>query len=477
MRDLESEPEVGAVYRVSDLVGDLRAVCAEAFGRVWVEGEVSELHRSRPGHLYFALKDDAAVLRAVLFRSAAARSEVELEEGAYVRVRAQLDVYPERGQLQLVVDRVVPAGEGALRVAFERLKQRLQAEGVFDAAHKRPLPAAPCRIGLITSIGGAALHDFLRALRRRGAHLDIVVYDARVQGEQAWREIVRGLHRLGSVPGIEVVVLARGGGSLQDLWTFNREELVRAIFECETPVISAIGHETDWVLTDGVADARAATPTAAAELVCPDAAHLRRVIEGLATRLVRAQGGRVASLAQHLRGLERGLIHPRQRLAAARQRLDGLRALLMRRSDRGLSARRDRWILALRRLEGALERPVAPRRERLERSRAGLGAGVDRARERASTRLGALGARLDALSPLGVLARGYSIARRQADGVILRSSQDVEAGASLAITLADGEVRASVTATVGSQRTGGSGDRGSSDPGDRAPGDRGVGSR
>ncbi len=282
---VDQEP---AVVQVGQLVVELRDALREDFSGLWVEGEISSLHRSRPGHVYFDLVDEDGQLRCALFRRSAERVRFDLEDGQRVRVHASVDVYPERGSLQLIVDEVRPAGEGALRLAFEKLRQRLIDEGLFDEAHKQELPFMPARVGLVTSVGGAAIHDFARGLRRRGAGLELVVYDARVQGENAWRELVRGLHLLDAQPGIEVIVLARGGGSIEDLWAFNREELVRAIFEVGTPVVSAVGHEVDLVLSDLVADARASTPTAAAELVAPDRAQLFVQLRGLEQALAQA---------------------------------------------------------------------------------------------------------------------------------------------------------------------------------------------
>src|SRR5262245_53603726 len=230
----DSGPEVG--LSVGELLVLARENLRDGLGEVVVEGEIASLYRSRPGHLYFDLKDERAILRAVLFRGdqlamlPLERGLVEPENGMLVRARGRLDVYPERGALQLIVRALAPVGEGALRVAFERLRSALAAEGLFDATHKKPLPFLPRRIGLVTSAQGAAIHDFVRALRRRCCAAEVLLYDARVQGEGAWRELVRGLHLLASRPGVDVIVLARGGGSLEDLWNFNREEPVRAGF-------------------------------------------------------------------------------------------------------------------------------------------------------------------------------------------------------------------------------------------------------
>jgi exodeoxyribonuclease VII large subunit len=392
------------ILAVSELVGLLRDSLREGFGEVVVEGEIASLFRSRPGHLYFDLVDQYALLRAVMFRGAQlgadTESEFEPEDGMLVRARGRLDVYPDRGALQLVVSELAPCGAGALKAAFERLRARLEAEGLFEPEHKKPLPLLSRRIGLVTSIQGAAIHDFVRALRKRCAASEVVLVDARVQGDGAWRELVRGLHLLDADPSVDVIVLARGGGSLEDLWNFNREELVRAVFELETPVVSAVGHEVDWVLTDLVADARAATPTAAAALVAPDAARLLQRIDELEARLAARARARLRDAKLRLEMMRRALVHPAQRLRELGRRLAELRARLT--------------------------------------------TAVGRRRERAAARLAALAGRLDALSPLAVLSRGYSLVIREADGRILREASGASVGDAILVRLARGGLRATV---------------------------------
>ncbi len=426
MRDWVEAAE-GRALTVSELVERLREALFEEFGEVWVEGEIASLHRSRPGHFYFDLKDSDAQLRAVIFRRGASELAFEPEEGMQVRVRARPDIYAQRGSLQLVVSRLEPCGEGALRLAFEQMKMRLAAEGLFDPEHKQELPFLPRRIGLVTSQQGAAIHDFLRGLRRRFPAVEVLLYDARVQGEGAWREVVRGLHLLDTRPGVDVIVVTRGGGSIEDLWTFNREELVRAIFELRTPVVSAIGHEVDLVLTDLVADARAATPTSAAELVVPDAAALLREVSALGAQLTQRQRIRLQALRHRLESLSRGLVHPAQRLAELGRRLGDARARLFHAVDH----ERERDSIRLSHLGGRLGRAVQ-----------GL-------QQRQGARVEALGGRLQALSPLAVLGRGYGIVRRESDGAILKSSEQVRVGESIGVRLAQGALRASVTETAG----------------------------
>ena len=427
MRDLFENAEPQVVVGVSELIDQLRDTLQESFGELWVEGEIGSLHVSRPGHIYFDLKDEDGQLRCVCFRNSARRLRFDPEEGMRVRARARPDIYHERGALQLLVEDLVPAGEGALRLQFEQLKQRLHADGVFDESHKRPLPAWPERrkalLRFVIVGGGPAVHDFVRGARRRAVPAEILIVDSRVQGEGAWREVVRGLHLLDADPRVQVIVLARGGGSLEDLWTFNREELVRAIFEVETPVVSAIGHEVDVVLSDLVADLRAATPTAAAELVLPDGVALARQIEELRARLLRRQRHSLERQRERLEGLRRGLVHPAERLAAQAQRLAAARARLGLAAGRGLERRGS--------LVTALER--------------NLGQGLRGGLERRAGRLRTAGARLDALSPLAVLGRGYSVTRRSQGGAILRSHRDAPAGSDIDVRLSSGRLRATVT--------------------------------
>jgi exodeoxyribonuclease VII large subunit len=425
MWDLLEAPE-GRTLSVSELVARLRTALVDEFGALWIEGEIASLHRSRAGHVYFDLKDPDAQLRAVIFRRSAVELPFQPQEGMQVLAHARLDVYPERGLLQLIVEELKPRGEGALRLAFEQLKVRLAAEGLFDPEHKKPLPFMPRCIGLVTSRQGAAIHDFLRGLRQRFAASEVLLYDARVQGEGAWREVVRGLHLLDTRPGVDVIVVARGGGSIEDLWTFNREELVRAIFELGTPVISAIGHEVDVVLTDLVADARAATPTTAAELVVPDAAALLRQIHDFERQLVRRQRTRLQILWHQLDGLGRGLVHPAQRLAELERRLEHARV----------------------RLANAVARERERATTRLGHLAQRLGRAVRRLQEKREAGLLTLRGTLDALSPLAVLGRGYGIARRESDGAILRASRQVSSGDAIHLRLSRGALRAAVTETL-----------------------------
>jgi exodeoxyribonuclease VII large subunit len=387
---------------VGELVGALAQLVEDAVGRVWVVGEVSNLRRAASGHCYFTLKDETAQMRAVLFRADAARLPFDLADGLSVLAFAEVSLYEERGELQLVVRQLEPRGQGALRLAFEQLRARLDAEGLFDPAGKRELPALPRRVGVVTSLHGAALHDVLEVTAARWPSLPLLVAPARVQGPGAELEIVEALQALAAQPDIDAILLVRGGGSLEDLWCFNAEILARAIARCPVPVATGVGHETDVTIADLAADARAPTPSAAAALVVPDRRALVARVARLRERLAAAIGGRLAAL--------RALIRAR--------------------------------VTTLRHLAPAGR--LAAQRERLARAAAGLKAAQRSRIAAARNRLAMAAGRLDSLSPLAVLARGYAIASR-ADGAIVRSPADVAAGDALSVRVAGGDIDAVVT--------------------------------
>jgi exodeoxyribonuclease VII large subunit len=388
------------VIGVGELLAGLRSHLEERIGRLWVVGEVSNLRRPGSGHVYFTLKDERGQLRAALFRSSARRLAFEPEEGLEVLVYGELTVYEPRGDLQLIVRQLEPRGVGALQVAFEQLRRRLEAEGLFDASRKRALPPRPTRIGVVTSSSGAAIRDVLEVTRRRLPALPVLIAPTRVQGIGAEDEIAAALDGLGNRPDVSVVLLVRGGGSLEDLQPFNTEVLARAVARAPVPVVTGVGHEVDVTIADLVADARAPTPSAAAELAVPD----RRALRGELLR--RWDGlGRAARSA---------LVHASHRLARRRESLRG------QAPPARLAAHRERWIAAHR----ALLR-VAP--ARVERGRG---------------HLAALAASLDSLSPLAVLGRGYGLVRRARDGGIVREAGDVAADERLSIRVARAELEA-----------------------------------
>jgi exodeoxyribonuclease VII large subunit len=411
------------VLSVAELVGGVREL-VEELGPVWVAGEISNLRRAGSGHAYFTLKDADAQLRAVLFRGSAVRVPFDPEEGLEVIAGGELTVYGARGDLQLIVRQLEPRGRGALQLAFEQLRARLEAEGLFDDAHKRELPRFPRRIGIVTSPSGAALHDVIFVTGRRFPATPLLLAPARVQGEGAEEELERALRQLARVPDVDVILLVRGGGSLEDLMPFNTERIARAIRACPVPVIAGVGHEVDVTIADLAADARAATPSAAAELALPDRDAVESELHALQRALTRAALERTRDARRTLAGLARTLrAHaPTARLAARRARLAALTRALEQRGAALARERHARLAPLHARLVAAAQRIPAPPRARLATA----------------------AARLDALSPLAVLGRGYALAR-DARGEILRDAAQAAPGDEIALRLARGELSATVT--------------------------------
>ena len=395
----EAPPRPLSVSEVTRLVKD---TLETAFPSVWVVGEVSNLRRPRSGHVYFTLMDDRAQLRAVVWRGVAQRLRFQLADGLAVVARGAITVYSPRGEYQLVIQRLEPKGIGALELAFRQLKEKLEREGLFDPARKKPLPPFPTHVAVVTSPTGAAIRDILTVIRRRFPALRITLYPVRVQGEGAAREIAEAVAELNRLGGFDLMIVGRGGGSLEDLWAFNEEVVARAIAESDIPVVSAVGHEIDLTISDLVADRRALTPTEAAELVTPRRDQLLAELEGMRARLAQALRHRLAEADGRLRELSARL-RPARLLEMVRLReqyLDDLGA---------------RWARAIERLA-----------------------------ERARDRVLRVGVRLESLSPLGVLARGYSVTREPATGRLLTSAEGVRPGVVIESILARGLLRSRV---------------------------------
>lgn len=417
---------------------------------LWVAGEISNLTRAPSGHLYFTLKDKAAQVRCAMWRSRAQGLAFQPAHGMRVEARALVTVYEARGEYQLNVENLRPAGQGNLFEAFNQLKERLGAEGLFDPARKRPLPPYPRGIGLITSPQAAALRDVLAALARRAPHLPVVLYPSPVQGDTAPARLLDALHLANgraSRDGIELLLLVRGGGSLEDLWAFNDETLARAIAASPLPVIVGVGHETDFTIADFVADLRAATPTAAAELATAGFVAAAQALPGLQTRLTRAMDRRLGNLAQRLDRAALRLIHPRQRLAQAATRLAHLAQRLAAARQRSQDRRHHRLATLALRLQA--ERPdYARRRQALADLERRLHAALHQGLAQRAARLAALGQHLHHLNPEAVLHRGYSIVR-DARGQILTDPRRVDIGQALSVQLSQGQLEATVTGRRG----------------------------
>jgi exodeoxyribonuclease VII large subunit len=437
------------VQTVSELTARITGTLHESIGFVWVGGELSGCKRSGPGHLWFCLKDDKAQLDAVMFRSAALQLVFEPRDGTEVVVYARVGFWPERGKLQLYVDHMEPLGLGALRLAFEQLKARLQAEGLFDEARKRRLPRAPRAVGIVTALQGAAVHDMLRGLRDRWPSARIVVRPVRVQGQGAAAEIAQGLADVQRLPEVEVVIVGRGGGSLEDLWAFNEEAVARAIAACRVPVVSAVGHEVDFTIADFVADVRAATPSAAAALVVPDRRELERHLAHSTERLRSGLLRLLRVTTARVDGLERRLGDPRRRVADATLRIDDLSA-----RARGALVRRVKWDRReLARLSAELDRHrpgamLAAERARLARHAERLRRTIERRVAAARAGLAREAARLEAFSPLACLERGYAIVRKDdASAAVVRDAATLAPGEPVRIVLARGRAKAHIDST------------------------------
>ncbi len=433
------------ILSVTELTTLVRGTLDADFGMLWVAGEISNVRRPPSGHLYFTLRDESSQLAAVMFRQAAALLPFELADGLDVIVRGRLGLYAPRGNLQVYVDAVEPKGLGALQLAFEQLKARLASEGLFDEGRKRPLPFLPRCVGVVTALGGAAIQDILVTLRRRHPGVNVRIAPVRVQGDGAALDIAAAIADLNAVGGVEVMIVGRGGGSMEDLWAFNEEPVARAIAASSIPVVSAVGHEIDFTIADLVADVRAPTPTAAAQLVVPDRAELRGRMDALRAALRGALVRRIVVERDVVRAFGRGLGDPRTRLREERVRLD----LLWSRATHAMAERRRGAEDRVRRLATRLEqRAPAQRlgqlRERIGAIRARLAllavAGVERRRGR--VREGA--AKLESLSPLGVLDRGYALVRRETDGSLVRDGAILRRGDRLRVRFARGAAVAKV---------------------------------
>ncbi len=436
------------VWTVSELNEAVRDLLEGRFDHLWVEGEVADLRRPSSGHAYFSLKDPGGQIRAVLFRSSAAVLKFRLEDGMRVLCRGRLSVYPVRGEYQLIVSAAEPSGIGALQRAFEELKARLEAEGLFDRSRKKPLPFLPRRIGVVTSPSGSVLRDILHVAGRRFPSADILIAPVRVQGAEAPPEIVRALEDLQAEGLVDVIILARGGGSLEDLAPFNDERVARAVAASAVPVVSAVGHETDYTIADFVADLRAPTPSAAAELVVPVRRDLLAAVESLRGRLLKGMDRSAFRWRERIDRASQRLRDPVRRIAESRLTLDDRLQRLQRLLQESLSNRTYRLAYAAGQLRHADPRERIRRHGlRLETLRKDLVRALEIECRGKRQRVGTNAARLDALNPLGVLRRGYAVARRLPDGSLITDSALLDEGTLVDVRVASGGFRAAVKDT------------------------------
>ncbi len=409
------------IYTVSEITSLIKKELENRFPLIWIEGEVSNHHEHHSGHVYFTMKDERSQLRAVLFRSAARRIPFELKDGLKIVCRGSINVYEPRGEYQLIVEEAIPKGKGALQLAFEQLKEKLKKEGLFDAELKKKLPLLPKKVGLITSPKGAAIVDILRTLERRFAKLHILIYPVKVQGEGAAEEIEKGIDYLGKLPDIDVIIVGRGGGSLEDLWAFNEERVARAIFRCPVPVISAVGHEIDFTIADFVADIRASTPSAAAEMVIEKEEAFVERIENLERRLQHRLQSSLQELRHKLFNLirHRAFQNFRIRLLNLEQRADELDSKSRRaiqNLQRKISDGKSRTILLEEKMTGYLQRLL----------------------QRLQSKWENLSGELDNLSPLSILKKGYTLCWK--DNRIIKEASEILPEEEVQVSFFRGEI-------------------------------------
>lgn len=403
---IEEKLKIGSikVYSVSEITEQLKDLIENAFPNyIWVEGEVSNFSVPISGHAYWTLKDETSQLKVVMFRSEFANIGFQLEDGLKLIVFGRLTVYKAKGEYQLIAEQIHPKGIGILQLRFEQLKKKLQQEGLFDEKRKRPIPFLPKCIGIVTSPAGAALRDILKILERRYRNLHIIIYGARVQGDGAAEEIAEGIEYLNTIEGIDVLIVGRGGGSLEDLWAFNEERVARAIFNSRIPVISAVGHEIDFTIADFVADLRAPTPSAAAELVVKNHEDLQRNVQTLERRFIQSARNYLREWKNRVNLLAHKLVDPRKKFVELRERLDDI-------SDRLIN-------------------------------------GIKKLFEMKREVLSGRALRLNSLSPLAVLDRGYSIAFKKDTKEVIKVSSQVKRGDEILVKLMKGELNCEVKGT------------------------------
>jgi exodeoxyribonuclease VII large subunit len=436
------------VFSVSQLTDRIRTLLEERFFEIWVEGEISNCRMWNTGHMYFTLKDANAQIKAVMFRSAIRYLRFKPQDGLRVVARGRISVYDPKGEYQIVCEHLEPEGLGARQLAFDQLKERLAREGLFDERRKRPLPSLPRKIGVVTSLDGAAVRDIIKVLRRRYANAHIIIRPARVQGDGAALDIARAMAAIGKVKGVDVVIVGRGGGSIEDLWSFNEEVVARAIAGCPVPTISAVGHETDVTIADFVADLRAPTPSAAAEMVVARKDDFCARIDRLGHRIEAAINSRLHRVRARLGGVES---HPgyagfATRIAMRGRRADDVTHQLLR-ALRARLGRRERAHQALRLALETFDvrRRFGAIRTRLVSADGRVRSSVDRRVHAADARFRATAARLESLSPLAVLGRGYAVCWNADRSAIVRDAGAVHHGDRVHVTLERGELDCAVT--------------------------------
>lgn len=434
------------VYTVSRLNREIRTILEQGFAPLVLTGEISNFITPASGHWYFSLKDDKAQIKAAMWRGNNRNQSYRPTNGAQVTVKARVSLYEPRGDYQLIVEHMEPAGEGQLKQEFDALKMRLAAEGLFSSAYKKPLPQNINRIGVITSATGAAIKDILTVLKRRAPQLEVIIYPAMVQGKEAHLHLINQIELANARDEVDVLILGRGGGSLEDLWCFNHEQLARAIFESELPIVSAVGHEIDTTISDYVADVRAATPSAAAELVSPNTQELHNKVTQLVNRLSNAFKHGIAdkrALATQLQH-RLNLCHPRNQLSQKSQRLDEL-SIALQQAMRNRLYQQERTLnnLTPRLMRQSPDKKLTSASHQLSQLQARLHQAIQHQLQQANNSLALQASRLDSVSPLNVLARGYSITKTQ-QGKVVKSVGQIKTGDVLVTELVDGSIESQI---------------------------------
>lgn len=438
-----------SILSVSELNYETKRLLESSFPLVWVEGELSNLTNARSGHLYFSLKDRDASVQAAMFRNRNMHLDFTPSEGMQVLIRAKVTLYEPRGNFQLIAEHMEEAGAGALQRAFEALKKRLAEEGLFESAHKQELPQLPRCIGVVTSPTGAAIKDILSVLKRRFPAIPVILYPAQVQGDAAAQQIAKAIHTANQRQECDVLIVGRGGGSMEDLWAFNEELVARAIYASELPIVSAVGHEIDFTISDFVADYRAPTPSAAAETLSPDQLEYQQRLQTLQQRLGSSIRQSLSRDTHRLGHLQKRLRHPGQRLQELAQRLDELEA----RMQQSLARLQQQRVLKLQHLQHRLQQNnplhrIEHQRVQLDESHRRLTAAIQHTQERHKQRLTGLLRALDAISPLAVLARGYAIVNQHDGGKIISHSTQTKIGDRIDIQLHKGRLSCTVDETL-----------------------------
>ena len=426
------------IYQVSELSNEMRRLMERSYPEIWIEGELSSLSAPASGHLYFSLKDNQSQLRCAMFKGRASINRYKPKAGDLVRVRAKISVYTARGDLQCIVQHIEEAGEGLLQRRFEELKTKLNAQGLFDQAHKKDIPRLPKHIGLITSASGAAVKDILTTLKRRCPGIPVTIYPTVVQGDTAAKNIIDAINNSVQHQKCDVLVLTRGGGSIEDLWCFNDEQLAQSIFNCPIPIVSGVGHEVDITIADLVADLRAPTPTAAAEMISPDTSHLLANLQSLNFRLPRSMQRLVERKTQLIDMTTRQLVHPRQQLKQNQLKLETSSKRMSQLMQQRLSQHQSQ----LRQSQQRFKTPITNsslKKQKINNLGQRFKLANNNNHKQLIQQFSSLSEQLHLVSPLATINRGFSIARDQNDK-ILRSKDQVEKNQMIEVQLSDGKL-------------------------------------